>query len=1399
MNMKNIARNLVVAALFLVSTNTHARNWVGAKNQHANGNGNTALTNRANCAPATTFTNLEFNNVRAIIETGGIMWSNRANSFSGYEVPKGSGQTVIYAGALWMGGTDINNQLKIAAMKFGQNQDFWAGPLSTDNNAEITADACSEWDKFFLVNRKDIIEFAAWYDCGLDPTCNQAEDFPGYTIPEVITTWPAHGNTAAPDYHSYYLAPFYDRDNDGVYDYNAGDYPWYDLNKELTCGVDRTVTLFGDQSYWWVFNDKGNIHTETQGDPIGMEIHAQAFAFATNDEINDMTFYNYEMINRSTQTLTNTFFGQYVDADVGCASDDYVGCDVGRGLGFAYNGNAVDNGCNGTIPYGANPPAIGIDFFEGPYQDNDGIDNPGPSASNNFFVSYADAVAGNGIPYKGIGIGYGDSIPDNERFGMRRFNYYNNANDIAKGDPSTAPRYYNFLQGFWGDGSPYYYGGSGYQGEPNVDQSIPCLYLFPGESDPLGFGTGGQANLFDWSEVTNNNAADDRRFLQSAGPFTLEPGAVNNITVGVVYGRANSGGLLASVEEVKIADDKAQALFDNCFRILEGPDAPDVDVQELDQEAILYLSNAKSSNNFEENYFTVDPLIITPDSLVALGTVYDDTFRFEGYQIFQLKNEDITASDLHDIDKARLVAQCDIKNGVTQLINWEFNKEIGAPEPVEEVVGADEGISHSFKFTEDEFATGERTLINFKKYYYMAIAYGYNEFKKYEINASNPDGLYGQQKPYLASRKNGTGGEIQVITVIPHKPIAEANGTEINSVYGSGPEITRIEGEGNGGNSLDFTDATEATILANGYINHPTYKAGNGPIDVKVIDPLNVVSGEFELKMYLTETVAPELVPIWSYHNYSDSLENARWLLVRTDAASGELDTVWSQETVALYNEQLIPEWGISVSIHNDQGGVFNPSGVENTLFRDPISATVEFADSSKRWLTTWGDGEGCSSRNWIRSGSESAQSESVVPDPVDCNDIEYSGIGNYDSESLYEGLLGGGVAPYVLVGRQADGVNCMPSVSGFNPVTPGPGNFYNNVQLNDLESVDIVFTSDKSKWTRCAVIEMQDDNSLSVDGTNKQFIRPQPSVGKNGLPDNSGTTGMSWFPGYAISLETGERLNMAFSEDTYLGGENGNDMVWNPTSTFFTNLGEPRFGGKHYIYVFKATQKSYQSTSNKMPAYDQGQFIKDSYTNNTASNVWSSCMWVMAPLLEQGETLSSNDARIKLRVNRSYNIFPTVDGLSLADSLNSQCLNSWAPMYRFSTADLATTTNMEDSAFSALDLIRVVPNPYYAYSDYETNRLDNRVKLINLPEQATISIYTVSGVLVRTFTKDDPLTSLDWDLKNQKGIPIAGGSYIIHIKADNYGTSFGDASKRANERIVKFFCVMRPPDLENF
>ena len=127
--------------------------------------------------------------------------------------------------------------------------------------------------------------------------------------------------------------------------------------------------------------------------------------------------------------------------------------------------------------------------------------------------------------------------------------------------------------------------------------------------------------------------------------------------------------------------------------------------------------------------------------------------------------------------------------------------------------------------------------------------------------------------------------------------------------------------------------------------------------------------------------------------------------------------------------------------------------------------------------------------------------------------------------------------------------------------------------------------------------------------------------------------------------------------------------------------------------------------------------------------------------------------------------------------------------MYVWDMTGLNTETGVNNVAMDALNMIHVVPNPYYAFSvQYEQGQLDNMVKIVNLPELCEVSIYNVSGVLVRKYNKSDPSTEVEWDLKNQSNVPIAGGLYLIHINAPGVG-----------EKIVKWFGVLRPIDLQGF
>lgn len=1374
-------------------------------NQGNAGNTVSSEAKGANCSPATANLTMEFNDVSAFIEQGGSMFQNRQVPVAAYEVPKGSGLRAIFAGALWMGGTDVNGQLKLAAVRFREGNDFWAGPLSVnpgtgnyDPNqpvgddavrpfgaANIDPDQCVAYDKFYTIRKAEVIQFSIWWGCNnISPQPDGCDDVvePTADVLNRIYDWPAHGRTDLEQ--DFYLAPFYDNPLapngvNGTYNpIDDGDTPWYDDilgRNDILCGIDRRISLFGDETHWWVFNDKGNIHTETGGDPIGMEIRAQAFAFATTDEVNRMTFYNYELINRGTQTLFNTYFSQYLDADVGNAQDDYAGCDVSRGLGYMFNGDLNDETASGTTGYGDNPPAIGVDFFEGPYQDADNKDNVGPyydSILDSIITpTVLEAINDDGIVYSGIGIGYSDSIDDNERYGMRGFAYYVNGGAATQSDPSSAAQYYNYMQGLWRFGDDTYFGGTGFAGSTGAT-NIPSDYMFPGDSDPLHWATAGVDPGFEWDEATNNNSPGDRRFVQSAGPFTLTPGAVNNITVGIVYGRGTEGDLFSSVNAMKRADTKAQALFDACFAILTPPDAPKLSIQELENQLVLTIENPVTSNNYLETYAEEDKVNITDPTL-------DRVYTFEGYQIYQLLNDAAGVADLENTALARQVAQCDIENNIARVINFEFDDDLGFATPKEKVDGENKGIRHSFLITEDAFATGERALVNHKTYYFVAVAYAHNEYKKYDPTDGNS--LDGQKIPYISSRLSFDGTAIKSVPAVPHNPTPEADGTAQNIEYGSSPIITRLDGYGNGGNDLLLTKASRDAIVANGQLDTPSYDYGRGPLNIKVIDPLNVADGYFEC----------QFVDYFS-DSYNDA-DTASWILNRYDKLGGTLlGSVESQYTIAVNNEQLIPQWGISVQIQQKRYEITDLGAIVDRYTTDLIRAEISFADSSKRWLTGVQDNDQYFPTNWIRSGDYTPETDendaayACLP-----NELPYLNPCNYkdrpggDDDKVFAGLLDGTIAPHKLVGYEAD----------YMPIAYPSGAFLsskNAASLSFLPGVDIILTTDKTKWTRCPVLELGRDVSLNVGNALPGSLRKSNSLDINGNEETT-STGMSWFPGYAVDVESGVRLYMAFGENSFLSNENGADMKWNPTDRLVDGVGSPLMGGMHPVYIWGYNNKALNDDiigSVDFPAYipndakvNAGNVLYNQFQLVEANNipakkfVYSSLAWVSYPMAAPGYDITNGfptNVEIQLRVNKEYKNY-TATGQ-----------NQGRPMYSWSMDDIATTTGSIDQLARALEMINVVPNPYYAYSEYERTRLDTRVKITNLPERCTVKIYSVNGKLVRTFKKDSPVTSIDWDLNNWKSIPVAGGVYLIHVDIPDVG-----------EKVLKFFGGMRQVDLQ--
>ncbi len=120
-----------------------------------------------------------------------------------------------------------------------------------------------------------------------------------------------------------------------------------------------------------------------------------------------------------------------------------------------------------------------------------------------------------------------------------------------------------------------------------------------------------------------------------------------------------------------------------------------------------------------------------------------------------------------------------------------------------------------------------------------------------------------------------------------------------------------------------------------------------------------------------------------------------------------------------------------------------------------------------------------------------------------------------------------------------------------------------------------------------------------------------------------------------------------------------------------------------------------------------------------------------------------------------------------------------------FINSDTVTFTTKKVSydaqrASQELDKIFVVPNPYVISSQFEIpgNRTELRgdrvIQFRNLPVECTIRIYTITGELVRTLTKNDTNGFLNWDVLSSESARIGFGVYIYQVETPVGGSKIG-------------------------
>jgi hypothetical protein len=134
----------------------------------------------------------------------------------------------------------------------------------------------------------------------------------------------------------------------------------------------------------------------------------------------------------------------------------------------------------------------------------------------------------------------------------------------------TPIQIYNVLNGQFPDGSPAPNGG----------------LMFPGNP----------ANLNEVSEISAGSTPGQRVGVSSYGPFSLLPGAVNELIVGFFYTHAPGNTVLQNVQAVHNYSNVLQNAFDDCFANVENACSVALSAPEVLQKSDLRLSPNPTSS-----------------------------------------------------------------------------------------------------------------------------------------------------------------------------------------------------------------------------------------------------------------------------------------------------------------------------------------------------------------------------------------------------------------------------------------------------------------------------------------------------------------------------------------------------------------------------------------------------------------------------------------------------------------------------------------------------------------------------------------------------------------------------------------------------------------------------------
>ncbi|HRJ99727.1 MAG TPA: T9SS type A sorting domain-containing protein [Ignavibacteria bacterium] len=267
---------------------------------------------------------------------------------------------------------------------------------------------------------------------------------------------------------------------------------------------------FANQTMFYCYTDSyEGSHNYYSGStqPLKIDIKQTNFSFNQPEELKNVIYQEYKIINRSNNIWSNAYFNIYTDDDIGEAGNDGAATDTNLRLTYTYNYTSSD------FSYGNNPPAVGFLVIRAP------LKYTGNSSDSVYYY-------------------HGKNKTVKRGYTEMKFN-----SSVIYHDDSFQPRNYreeyNAIRGLKNNGTPYI----------NPVTNEVTKFVFSG--DP-GTGSG-------WIQ----SGSGDMRFYNGFGPMTVNPGDTQIIVLAQVIDKGVNN--LNSITKLRELSVNAKKYYDKCF------------------------------------------------------------------------------------------------------------------------------------------------------------------------------------------------------------------------------------------------------------------------------------------------------------------------------------------------------------------------------------------------------------------------------------------------------------------------------------------------------------------------------------------------------------------------------------------------------------------------------------------------------------------------------------------------------------------------------------------------------------------------------------------------------------------------------------------------------------------